>query len=113
MFKTYNIDISSTLFEKEKNINWKEILIRHKLMISRIQHERHIHLMVTIFVGICTILCFLGVVLSQNKLLGCLTLLLIVLFTAYILHYRFLENTTQKWYEFEGQISKNLGSGGY
>jgi hypothetical protein len=110
MFKTYNLEISNALSEKEKNTNWKEVLVRHKLMISRIQHERYIHLLVTIFVGICTVLCFLGVVLSQNKLLGFLTLMLIVLFTAYILHYRFLENTTQKWYEFEDQISKNLGS---
>ncbi len=104
MFKKYNLEIIKTL-EDKKDGDWKDILVRHRLMIERIKHERLIHLLVTIFVGLCFVLCFLVAILSYNILLSFITLILMILFIAYIFHYRFLENTTQKWYGLEDKIS--------
>ena len=58
MFKKYNLEITKILEEKKENVDWKNILSKHKLMIARIQHERFIHLIVTIFVGLCFVFCF-------------------------------------------------------
>lgn len=106
MFKKYNLEITKTLEEKKEGVDWKSTLSRHKLMIARIQHERLIHLLVMIFVGICFVLCFLTTVNAGSLLLDTLTLILMILFTAYIFHYRFLENTTQRWYEVEDEITE-------
>lgn len=35
-------------------------------------------------------------------------LCLLLLFLGYILHYRYLENTTQSWYVLEDEIRKRL-----
>lgn len=108
MFKKYNLEIIKILSEKEERTDWKKVLKYHKLMIARIKHERLIHLLVTIFVGLCFVLCFLVAIFTYNILLSVLTLILMILFTAYIFHYRYLENTTQKWYVLEDKISEEL-----
>ena len=108
MFKKYDQEIIKILEGKETKTDWKEILKRHKLMLIRIRHERLIHLLVTIFVGICFVLSFLAAIITYNILLSILTLILMILFAAYIFHYRFLENTTQKWYGVEDEIEKRV-----
>ena len=73
-------------------------------MISRIQHERLIHLLVTIFVGIAMTLASLLIILTGSSTLLLLDIPLLMLFVGYLFHYRFLENTTQNWYKIEDQI---------
>ena len=74
--------------------------------INFFQHERLIHLLVTIFVGIVTIL-FLGIGIS-NELISFLIigLITLVLFIFYIFHYYFLENSTQKLYKIYNDLKK-------
>jgi hypothetical protein len=108
MFKTYDIKIKKILADESKDENWKEILKTHKLMIKRIQHERLIHLLVTIFVGIVMVLSLLTTIITEKVILGLLDIPLLILFTAYIFHYRFLENTTQSWYKLEDRIIKEF-----
>jgi Ca2+/Na+ antiporter len=76
-------------------------------MLKRIQHERIIHLIVTVFVGMCLMIVFLAAIITTNIYLGILSLILLLLFTAYIFHYRHLENMTQSWYILEDKIIKN------
>jgi hypothetical protein len=104
MFKTYDASIKKILFDESKDNDWKEILKYHHLMIKRIQHERLIHLLVTIFVGLVMIMSLLATVITEKMLLVYLDIPLLILFTAYIFHYRFLENTTQSWYKLEDKI---------
>jgi hypothetical protein len=76
-------------------------------MVTIIQHERLIHLLVTIFVGsVMTTSSFIVIVTKQLELL-IIAVPLLFLFTAYILHYRYLENTTQSWYLLEEEIKKH------
>jgi ACR3 family arsenite efflux pump ArsB len=104
MFKTYDVVIKKFLSDNSEDTNWKKILETHHLMIERIQHERLIHLLVTIFVGIVLIFSILATVITEKMLLIYLDIPLLILFTAYIFHYRFLENTTQNWYKLEDEI---------
>lgn len=108
MFKKYSREIREILKNCPENVNWSKELDRHQLMLARIQRERLIHLIVTVFVGLCMVLCFLTTAVSKNLLLACLDIPLIVLFTGYIFHYRFLENTTQSWYKFEDKIKEKI-----
>lgn len=104
MFKTYNLKIRGILAKKSSDIDWKNILEYHKIMISRIQHERLIHLIVTVFVGLVLSMTSLFTITTANSNLLIFCALLLFLFIAYIWHYRFLENTTQNWYKLEDEI---------
>lgn len=66
--------------------------------VAFFQHERLIHLIVTIFTGIITILFLLGFLYFENIPLLILFLLTLILFIPYIFHYYFLENGVQKLY---------------
>jgi hypothetical protein len=108
MFKKYNAEIKEILLKKSTDMNWKEVLETHKVMIARIQHERLIHLLVMIFVGIVMSISFFIIIVTEKPELLLIAILLLGLFLAYLFHYRFLENTTQNWYKLEDEIRKNL-----
>jgi len=105
MFNIYDLKIKSILAKKTSDVDWENILEYHKIMISRIQHERLIHLIVTVFVGIVLSITSLVVIITTNVNLLFFCALLLFLFIAYLLHYRFLENTTQNWYKLEDEIN--------
>ena len=77
-------------------------------MIAKIQHERLIHLLVTLFVGLVVTVSFLVVVVTQKPELLLFGVPLLLLFLGYLFHYRFLENVTQNWYLLEDQIKEKL-----
>lgn len=104
MFKTYDKTIRKTVLEKSAKTDWKEVLNYHQVMLLRIQHERLIHLLVTIFVGLVMSLVAFTTIITQNPVLIWLVIPLVLLFIGYLLHYRFLENTTQSWYKMEDKI---------
>jgi len=108
MFKKYDFEIIKIISNEDSSLNWKDIWENHLRMISHIQHERLIHLLVTIFVGIVmSIGSFITIVTQKIELLiFCIPLL--ILFIAYLLHYRFLENTTQRWYLLEENIQSKM-----
>jgi hypothetical protein len=108
MFKTYDVKIKEILSGKFTDINWPNVLENHKEMMVRIQHERLIHLLVTIFVGIILSASFFITIITKKPDLVIFCIPLLFLFLGYLLHYRFLENTTQNWYLLEDQIKKHL-----
>lgn len=80
---------------KNNKVNKDELLIVTKFF----QHERLVHLIVTFFVGISSILFLIGFLLVENIYLFVLFLITLCLFIPYIFHYYYLENGTQKLYE--------------
>ena len=85
----------------------KEKLDYHLIQIKQFQHERLIHLIVTVFVGIIAILFLLFGLLEENVGLLIAFLGLICLFIPYILHYYLLENNVQKmYYQYDKLIQK-------
>lgn len=87
------------LLKENKIKNKDEILENHLTQISFFQHERLIHLLVTIFVGTIAILFFIAGITNTNIYFIILFASLLVLFIPYILHYFFLENGVQKLYK--------------
>ena len=87
------------ILKENKIKNKDELLNEHLNQISFFQHERLIHLLVTIFVGLISILFFISGIINSNITFLILFAILLVLFIPYILHYFFLENGVQKLYK--------------
>lgn len=90
------------LLQKE-DTNWEKILEEHLTQIAFFQHERLIHLIVTVLFAMLEIMSILGTVIlsameSGNIAISILTILLLVLLIPYIRHYYILENEVQKMY---------------
>lgn len=102
--KTY-IEYLESIPKKELKNNepLKEELLTQ---IQIFQHERLIHLIVTVFVGIVSIIIFSLSLIINNLFLNILLILLILLFIPYIFHYYFLENNVQKLYSYYWDINK-------
>lgn len=76
--------------------------------IQFFQHERLVHLIVTFFTGIGTILFLLGALILENMALLLLFLITLCLFIPYIFHYYYLENGTQKLYDLYFELKKKV-----
>lgn len=88
----------------------KECLAEEKaellIQIGFFQHERLIHLIVTVLFALMTILVFLLAVTNFAPWNGVLLLLLLVLLIPYIKHYWLLENGTQKLYQYYDKMEE-------
>ncbi len=74
------------------------------------QHERLIHLIVTFFTGMGTILFLLGSLYFESIPLLLLFLITLALFIPYIFHYYKLENGTQELYNLYFELKKKWKS---
>ena len=83
-----------TLTKEELSALRKEILVQ----IGFMQHERLVHFLVVILVGLAFFLTMGFYLYFKTAGLGLLCLMLLGLFAPYLWHYYFLENTTQKIY---------------
>ena len=84
---------------KEQNVTEEEISRikkEHLVQISFFQHERLVHLIVTVTFAILTMISIVAALMICNPLLYALTLLFLVLLFPYIMHYYTLENEVQK-----------------
>ena len=90
-----------------------ELLEEYLRMIAWVQHERLIHLIVTVIVVICELFVVNLVLLHPE--LGILPagimLGLAVLLGFYFWHYFFLENTVQRWYKIAKEMREKLTPG--
>ena len=94
----YRTRIDGILEKNAPDTNWEELLSEHLVQIGFFQHERLVHLLVTLAFALFTILTILaGLVMESVMLLG-LTVAFLVLLVPYIMHYYLLENETQKMY---------------
>ena len=78
----------------------KEILVQ----IGFFQHERIVHLIVTVTFAILAFLALFFYILTEQSMVIVLFALLMVLLIPYIQHYYLLENSTQKMYEYYDKI---------
>lgn len=88
---------------QQEDANWEKILEEHLTQVAFFQHERLIHLIVTVLFAVLEIMSILGTVIlaameSGNIALSIMTILLLVLLIPYIRHYYILENEVQKMY---------------
>lgn len=105
------IKLNEYIRELEEKIERKKIdksLVEEVFTwIQFFQHERLIHLIVTFFTGLGTILFLLGALYFEAIGLFLLFLITLCLFIPYIFHYYYLENGVQKLYNIYFQIKKD------
>ncbi len=97
-------EIKEYLTETEIRIKGRENIDEAYLeeMLTRIgfyQHERLVHLIVTMTFAIMTVISFFMLITSPSAPALLLALLFLGLTIPYIYHYYFLENSTQKLYK--------------
>lgn len=87
----------------------EELLAMRAELLQRIafyQHERLIHLIVTMSFGVFFMLSLAIYLMQSGVGLLVLTVLFLIMLAAYIKHYYFLENSVQKMYLYYYKIEK-------
>lgn len=106
----YRMYVDSILLDKRKRSSqeWERILEEHRTQIGFFQHERLIHLIVTVTFALMTLISMIASVTTGMPLLLILSLLFLVLLVPYIFHYYTLENEVQKMYAQYDEIRKRI-----
>ena len=106
----YRLKIDNLLANPDKisKEQWKNILEEHLTQIAFFQHERLVHLIVTVTFAILTMMSIIASIMISNPMLLVLTLLFLVLLVPYIMHYYTLENEVQKMYTQYDEILNHL-----
>jgi hypothetical protein len=86
----------------------KELFQYHDKQIQWMQHERLVHLIVMLFVCLFTLLIFGFAVIRTSVPSLILSVILLGLSIAYIIHYYRLENGVQKWYLIANEIRRRF-----
>lgn len=107
MYK-YILNYEKWINEKiEKNDVGCFLLTYHDKQIKWIQHERLIHLIVTLFTAFLFLLSTIAIIFVRLILVDLIFCTLIIITIFYIIHYYRLENAVQRWYEISNNIFKN------
>lgn len=95
--------------EGEREVEGEREAFRREMLvqIQFFQHERLIHLIVTVLFALLAVLSILANLMIQEIAVLALSLMFFVLLIPYIRHYYILENSVQKLYEYYDKILKN------
>ncbi len=92
--------------------DWAAVSREHLIQISFFQHERLIHLIVTVTFAILEIIVIGLCVTAFTPGVGLLSIALLVLLVPYVRHYYILENEVQKMYvQYDKLLEKRDGQG--
>ena len=94
----YRKRIDALIDARPEGADWDAVIQEHLVQVSFFQHERLVHLLVTLAFALMELGSAIATVIAPQPLSGALMLLLLVLLVPYIVHYYFLENETQKLY---------------
>jgi hypothetical protein len=108
--KRHEAFVRGQLASNGDGTDWAGLARFHRAQIEYVQHERLVHLLVTLFFGLCTLLTLLFLVLHPQVPMGVLLLLLLVLLVPYLAHYYRLENGVQRWYHLANEIEARAGN---
>lgn len=77
--------------------------------IGFMQHERLIHLLVTVLFALLMFMSLIAFFVSENAGMLAAAVLMLILLVPYIAHYYFLENGVQKLYALYDEVCGRLG----
>ena len=104
--KAYEKYIKQVLAESD-NLPYK-ILENHLIQIQFLQHERLIHLLVTMFFSLFLFISLAVALFTSNLLFYIISFILMLILIFYIFHYFLLENTVQKWYVYYNNLKEKI-----
>jgi len=96
------------LLLKKGTKDWRIVLEKNLEIINFMQHERLIHLLVTLFFGLMFVSITVFLLINYLPILFLADLLLVGLLISYIFHYFKLENGVQKLYQLNELIRKRI-----
>lgn len=96
--KEYLNRINTYLSEEKSQAEWEAIIKEHLVQVGFFQHERLIHLLVTLTVAVITFIVGVSMFFIESIIPVILLLLLLSLLIPYIMHYYTLENGVQEMY---------------
>lgn len=102
----YRGRIDALLAQSPEGADWDAVLQEHLTQVSFFQHERLIHLIVTVTFAILTMIVLAIYCIADYMPMLALIVLLLVLLVPYIGHYYTLENEVQKMYDQYDEILK-------
>jgi len=93
--------------EKNENMDWEWLRDYHRTQIEYLQHERLVHLIITLAFALFFLVTILFATTFEKPVILLATLLILVLLVPYIGHYFKLENGVQRWYDLYNRIDEN------
>lgn len=94
----YLQSMEQLIAQPQQHTDWDVILARHLAQISFFQHERLVHLLVTLCFALMELVAVVAMVATASVGLAALSLLFLCLLVPYVVHYYHLENGTQRLY---------------
>ncbi len=104
----YRRRIDALLSDAPEGTDWEAVLSEHLIQVSYFQHERLIHLIVTITFALMTMMDLAAFCISRFMPLLLLLVLFLVLLVPYVGHYYTLENEVQYMYGQYDAILKKI-----
>lgn len=96
--KSYLGRVDSLLGADPRTVDWDAAIAEHLVQISFFQHERLVHLLVTLAFALMELISAVATMLFSHPLAVALMLLLLAPLVPYVVHYYHLENGTQRLY---------------
>lgn len=89
------------------DLDWESVIKEHLIQVSFFQHERLVHLIVTVTFAILEVIAIALCVTAFSPAVGLLAIALLVLLIPYVRHYYILENEVQKMYtQYDRMLEK-------
>lgn len=107
--KSYIAQIEKLLKERPVDTDWDAVKKELLVQTGFFQHERLIHLLVTLSFALLMVIFLAIMLLTEIWLLAVVFLIIFVLLIFYFVHYYRLENGVQKLYSLYDEINKITG----
>lgn len=101
---TYRNRIDQLLKDCSMDTDWEEVLQEHLIQVGFFQHERFVHLLVTVTFALLEFITVGIFLITENISVLLLCAVVLCLLVPYIAHYYLLENETQKMYNQYDEI---------
>jgi hypothetical protein len=96
------------LLKSEEDRDWRTVRDYHMAQIGFMQHERLIHLVVTLAFAFILLASIVVTMIYPVWQLLLIDIILTITETIYIIHYYRLENGVQRWYRIYQQICSRI-----
>jgi Flp pilus assembly protein TadB len=104
----YRTRIDALLEADAPDTPWEEVLAEHLVQVGFFQHERLVHLLVTLAFAIMGVAVILVTCYAPSIGMFVLCILFLCLLVPYIMHYYLLENETHKMYRQYDKILEHI-----
>jgi hypothetical protein len=110
--KEHEAYVVQKLVSEQEGTDWDGLKEKHRRVTADMQHERLIHLMVTLSFGVFLLVAVAIASVRPTIAVGVLAGLFLIMLIPYVAHYFFLENRIQRWYRLMDDIDKKCAEGG-